>query len=237
MAGASDSSSKEDKSESRRDRAVTRYLVPILVAWLLAVGGLLGWTYTTSEIIALGGKLAVVASAGLAFLAVILAAVQDALPVGQKQRLLFPKREFPYPSFQAFSDPDIIDAASIADDPDGLEGFEKGFPKTPKDQDKLWYAAFKRHVQKFEIAQFSARHIVWRDAVPLLVFLGGLTPFVGWAAQFSGGVAYWKILAGVCLGLAFVCWLAGRSANEALVVEVLKALGQEAAQARKAPSN
>ena len=226
---------KEDKSESRRDRAITRYLVPILVAWLLAVAGLAGWHYSTSEIVELGGKLAVVASAGLAFLAVVLAAVQDAVPVGRKQKWLFPGATHPFPSFEAFSEEMMRKARVSAAKLSSLEDFKIGVPKDHESQDELWYSAFKRHEEKFAVAQFSARHIVWRDAFPLTVFLAAVTATIAMGSAVVGSPAQtlrWLVLAIICVLVAMICGRAGQQANIGLVIEVLKALGEEAGQAR-----
>ena len=114
---------KEDKPASTRAQAVTNFTVPVTAAWLLAVAGIVGWDVSVEKVLENSGKIAAALGVGVAFLTVVLSAVQDIVPLWLKQRLLFhrgepgfsqPRATDPWPSYWAFSkriidkaDPDI----------------------------------------------------------------------------------------------------------------------------------
>jgi hypothetical protein len=153
--------------ESHMSRAVSQFMMPVAIAWLLAAGGLLAWNMPLTELLKRIGQLAIFAGTATAFLTVVLALVEDAVPGGVKRRLIFPLRPHGHPSYAAL-DPFILDRAEIqASEIPDLEALRDD----PARLQRLWWAAYEAHRGHPAIDHYAQRWIAWLQTAPLLVLL------------------------------------------------------------------
>jgi hypothetical protein len=219
---------KPAPAESHKSQAVANFMVPIMLAWLLAVGGLLSWSVSTADLLDGIGKVALFASVAVAFLTVVIAAIQDALPSTLKQWLLFPGKH-PYPSYRAF-EPDMLKKAEVTRESiPGIEGLgtDAGDDGNAEAQNSFWQEHYERHRGHAGAKHFSARHVAWMDTVPLVMLLMYATPILGRLANFSGGRLGWGLLTIAAAVLFVTSLLAARQMSVALVAYVVKLISQE----------
>ena len=229
---------RDDQRNSNRGQAITKFMAPVSAAWLLAVGGLLSWNIPLKDLLAHAGPLVAFAGAGLAFLAVMLTALENSIPSIYKQKMLFPGMKPPFPGRTAFTDATVKRA--------GLDPgkFAKRAKLLPEKQDEAWMRYYNEYRSHPTVAHFSSRHVAWRETAPLLLLLTILSVVVGALHFWLGGpdawagVALWGTLVGVCMALCIVsCW-AGHRSNLELISAVLHRIDNEdkpAAQQSRSP--
>lgn len=214
---------KPAAGESNKGLAVANFMVPIAAAWLLAVGGLLAWHEDTSDLIEKVGKLAVAAAGATAFLTVVLAAIQDALPDRFKQWLLFPRADFTNPSYFAFGETILKKAERESYGPANLAELRAD----PKLQNETWQKGYEKNRTHAAVAIFAQRTLAWRDTVPLLMLLTAGTPALAWTLGCPQPRQGWELLTAAAAVLLLVCWLGARHAATGLVVTVVRLIADE----------
>jgi hypothetical protein len=221
---------KEDKPASTRAQAVSAFTVPVTAAWLLAVAGIIGWGMPGQALIDNAGKVAAALGAGVAFLTVVLTAVQDIVSVRWKQRLLFPwgqtfgipwEWKYDFPSHWAFSEW-MMEKARL-DDVAGCDALRI----SPEAQNERWGQYYQIYRDRMTVAHFSARHVAWREMVPVMLLLIVSTVIVGRLLGWQGRPTLWAYLLEACFALLAMSWLAARRSNEALVIAVLERVRDE----------
>ena len=236
---------KEDKPASTRALAVSTFTVPVTAAWLLAVGGIVGWDVPAEELLKNAGGIVAALGGGIAFLTVVLSAVQDIVIVTRKQRLLFPwggsilhpsRWRYAFPSHWAFSER-VMRRAKLTSVP-GLdsEGLEI-LREAPEAQDRRWGRYYQAYRDRPGIVHFSTRHLAWRDTVPVMILLTALTVLLGRLLNWPGRPTLWAYLIEACLVLLAMSWLAGRRSNEALVIAVLERVRDEGETPKTEPKS
>jgi len=237
-----DTAKKEDKSPSTRAQAVTNFTVPVTIAWLLAVGGIISWGMPAQALLDNAGKIVTALGAGVAFLTVIMSAVQDVIPLALKQRLLFPfgpnlfrPRHWKYtlPSYWAFSKGYMARAKLVDDDLAALRS-------KPEEQDRRWASNYHAYRDRPAIVHFSTRHLAWREMVPVMILLTFSTVLVGRLLGWPGRLSLWAYLFEACLLLLALSWLAGKRSNASLVIAVLERMrdeGDKALPAGRGPAS
>lgn len=230
---------KDDKPASTRAQAVANFTVPVTAAWLLAVGGILTWGMAAGDLLENAGKIVAAIGGGVAFLTVILSAVQDAIPLVVKQWLLFPRRKrnkedvnrlLTWPSHKAFSVSlmrkadleTVADFEALKDDPDA--------------QNKRWRANYNAYRDRAGVAAFSARHIAWREMVPVMFLLSALTFVLLWTLGRPDTICLWHYLVGACLIILALSWYAGRRSSIGLVIAVLERMRDEGDKTLASPT-
>ena len=232
---------KEDKPASTRALAVSAFTVPVTAAWLLAAGGILSWGIPGQVLIDNAGKIVAALGGGVAFLTVVLSAVQDIVPLMRKQRLLYPKAKFAFPSYDAFSER-LMTKAKLRKVP-GIGG-SAALARLRGDaekQDTLWSSYYNTYASHPAVAAFSARHLAWRELLPVMLFLIAATflidavSVVRWLIGCPAHPVLWALLLVACVILFAMSWLAGRRSNVALVIVVLERVRDEGERPRTEP--
>jgi hypothetical protein len=200
-------------------QAVSLYMAPVTIAWLLAVGGLLAWNLSLSDLMRQVGQVAIFAGSATAFLTVVLSLIEDAVPDKWKRKYLFPRCRQGHPSYYALS-PNILDRADVheAQLPDLV-----AVRKDPDELNRCWFAFYNCHRGHPAIAHFEQRWIAWLETAPLLAFLALVSlavALVGPAPLIDRG--HWLWLAGVTAILAFLGYVSARGVALQLVAEVVK---------------
>jgi hypothetical protein len=230
-----DPQKKDDTSASTRALAVTNFTVPVTIAWLLAVGGILSWNRPAQALLDNAGQIVAALGVGIAFVTVILSAVQDVIPLQLKQWLLFPfgRPENALPSHWAFSD-GLMKKANL-DDFDGVAVLRKN----PKAQHKRWSANYHVYRDRPGLVHFSTRHLAWIEMVPVLFLLLTLSLILRWSLGRPETIGLWHCLAGACAMILVLSWVAGRHSSTALIVAVLEQIrydGDKSLAASDAPA-
>jgi hypothetical protein len=229
---------KDDKSPSTRAQAVTNFTVPVTIAWLLAVGGILSWGMPAQGLLDNAGQVVAALGAGIAFVTVILSVVQDVIPLSVKQRLLYPFGrtifrpqgwKYSLPSYWAFSKK-LMEKAKLQDF-DGVEALRAD----PVAQDKRWAANYHAYRDRPGLVHFSTRHLAWNEMVPVMLLLTMSTVLLGRALGWPGRPTLWAYLFEACLALLALSWLAGRRSSTALVIAVLERMRDEGDRAHVPP--
>ncbi len=226
---------KEDKPASTRAQAVTGFTVPVTAAWLLAVGGILSWGMPVEGLLENAGKIAAAVGGGVAFLTVVLSAVQDIVPLQLKTRTLFFKGEKSLPSYRAFSGG--LMATEKLDFVTDLETAKAD----AESQNKRWSEYYDKYRDHQAVAPFSARHVAWRETAVVLVLLVLISTVFVIAVMFGWlmHLCLWAWLLVACLILLAMSVVAGRNSSDALVIAVLERVRIDdetpKAEARPAP--
>jgi hypothetical protein len=223
---------KDDKPASTRALAVANFTVPVTIAWLLAVGGILSWGTPAQGLLDNAGKVVAALGGGIAFITVILSAVQDVIPLQLKQWLLFPFGwpEDAFPSRWSFSKP-LMDKAKL----DEFEGVD-ALRLDSAAQDRRWGANYNAYRDRPGLVHFSTRHLAWRDMVPVMLLLIASTLIVGRLLHCPGRLSLWAYLLEACTLLLALSWLAGRRSNVALVIAVLERIRDEGDKTLASPA-
>jgi hypothetical protein len=203
-------------------QAVSQFMVPVTIAWLLAVGGLLAWNMSLTALLQRVGQVAIFAGSATAFLTVVLTLIEDAVSDKWKRKYLFPGDEQGHPSYRAL-DPEILDRAGVKQD--RLPPALKAAKDNPAELNEIWYAFYNSHRNHPAIAHFSQRWIAWLQTAPLLAFLALLSLVVALVGPYWGPLIdrdHWLWLTGVTAVLAILGYLSARGVALQLVAEVVK---------------
>jgi|SRR5947209_9875090 len=228
--------SKPSAGQSYLAQAVSGYMAPVTIAWLLAVGGLLAWNMSLTTLMGRVGQLVIFAGSATAFLTVVLSLIEDAIPDKWKRLYLFPRCKQGHPSYYAL-DPNILDRAQVT---------AKDVPKlqevsgNPDALNGRWFAFYDAHRDHPAIAHFSQRTVAWLETAPLLALLASISLVVAlagpaWAPSIDRD--HWLWLTGVTVALALLGYVSARGVALQLVAEVVKqmAIPVEARDTSDAP--
>jgi hypothetical protein len=211
--------------ESHMSQAVSQFMMPVTIAWLLAAGGLLAWNMPLADLLKRIGQLAIFAGTATAFLTVVLALVEDAVPAVVKRKLIFPLRPHGHPSYAAL-DPSILDRAEIgANEIPDLEALRDD----PARLQRRWWAAYEAHRDHPAIAHFAQRWIAWLQTAPLLVLLALIALATALIGPHLGSWIdrdHWLWFALVTGLLAVLGILSARGCAFELVAQVVKQIAR-----------
>jgi hypothetical protein len=203
-------------------QAVSQYMAPVTIAWLLAVGGLLAWNMSLTALMQRVGQVAIFAGSATAFLTVVLTLLEDSVSDKWKRKYLFPRCKQGHPSYYAL-DPEILDRAAVTRD--NLPATLKDAEGKPDALNQAWYAYYNAHRDHPAIAHFSQRWVAWLETAPLLAFLTLISLFVALVGPFWGSWIdrdHWLSLTGVTAALAILGYFSARGVALQLVAEVVK---------------
>ncbi|HEX4739419.1 MAG TPA: hypothetical protein VH331_17865 [Allosphingosinicella sp.] len=213
---------KDGKSGgSYLSQAVSQFMAPVTIAWLLAVGGLLAWNMSLTALFQRVGQLAIFAGSATAFLTVVLTLIEDAVSDKWKRKFLFPRCKQGHPSYYAL-DKKILDRAQVSEEqlPTLTEARDR-----PDDLNRIWFAFYNAHREHLAIAHFSQRWIAWLQTAPLLAFLTLISLVVALAGPSWGSWIdrdHWLWLTAVTAVLAVLGYASARGVALQLVAEVVK---------------
>jgi hypothetical protein len=212
---------KPSGSQSYLSQAVSAYMAPVTIAWLLAVGGLLAWNMSLTALMQRVGQVAIFAGSATAFLTVVLSLIEDAISDKWKRLYLFPRDEQGHPSYRAL-DADILDRADVTVDRLSMLTDARN---NPAELHRRWFAYYNAHRDHVAIAHFSQRWIAWLETAPLLALLALISLAVALAGPSWGPWIdrdRWLWLTGVTTALAILGYLSARGVALQLVAEVVK---------------
>ncbi|HEX6741629.1 MAG TPA: hypothetical protein VF079_07540 [Sphingomicrobium sp.] len=223
-----------DGSSSRRSQAVTNFALPVTLAWIIAVAVIV--TGAQDEKLLTVENFAVGIGAA-AFVTVLLSAFQDLVSVERRQAFLFPVgksfrgKKYHKPSYWAF-DPEMLETADLkSGEVAGIDDLQAN----AEAQDACWFEGYVANRDLPAVGQFSARHIAWRDLVPVIFLLVMLTIPLAWF-WWNGHRLAWLALLTCGVILLILSWVAGRHSNNALVVQVLIEMYKSPKKPQKRPA-
>lgn len=197
---------------SQKSQIVLQTLTPFSVAYAMVCLMILG--NPIAEIVNDWEKIF-----ALAFFSVGLALLQDLIPRGFKEWLVFWRIRHRLPGHRAFSPTrrwsSIIDKDEVID----IE-IREGL--TEKHQDRLFYRLYDNYRDVGSVKHYSFRYLQWRELASL-AFISGMVGFI-----VIGNSAGWLSIAvgkavGVAAGVTLLSILAARNSSATLIDRVLLA--------------